>query len=88
MIWQFEVTDTFGGEPNYSWVKRAWTKRDLTEKQAVRLAKRWAEWRGLKCDRVTVDDGCELRPRGMARVVFITYEEAPQGQHVGMKGAF
>lgn len=79
MIWQFEVTDTFGGETNYSWVKRAWTKRDLTERQAVRLAKRWAEWSGLKCDRTTTDDGCELRPRGACMVMFVVSEPLESG---------
>jgi hypothetical protein len=51
--WSFEVTDTFGGEANYSWVRR-WTARgDLTVRGVVRALK--ADM-GLTGQRAEVDD--------------------------------
>lgn len=38
-IWSFELTDTFGGEANYAWVKRGAIKAS-TPSGAIRAAKR------------------------------------------------
>ena len=70
---KIEVTDTFGGESNYSWVRRyeLTTDRDRTRLQIVREAKRLAGWTGVRC--VTEDHGdlITLRPRGVCQVMFI-----------------
>lgn len=70
-----EVTDTFGHEPNYGWVRRATLEvMDLTSRYAcVRRAKAAVGWTGKRC--VTVDHGdmIELRPHGECLVCFITF---------------
>ena len=45
-----EITDTFGGEANYSWVVRGdiYTQKD-TINARVRAAKKFAGWQGIKC---------------------------------------
>ena len=39
-IYQIEVTDTFGGEPNYSWVKRYTVKASTMRGAISKLARR------------------------------------------------
>jgi hypothetical protein len=60
-LWEWEVTDTFGGQANYSWVNRG-TVKATTERGAIRAAKRAAGLYGrhrtteygdcLRCDMV------------------------------------
>ena len=74
MIFQFEYTDTFNGEANYSWVRR--TEIDLPETVSdltlsIR-AKRWAGLTGHSCRRVDVGEGFALYPSGVCTVLFIT----------------
>ena len=68
--YQVEVTDTFGGESNYSWVRRYefTAKSDLA---AVRKAKNLAGWRGIRCEREDYGDQIVLRPRGICQIMFI-----------------
>ena len=71
-----EYTDTFGGEANYSWVRRTDLPCDvdLYDKRAVvRWAKTWAGLTGVRCDRETYGDTLVLRPRGMCTVLFIVW---------------
>jgi len=56
-LWEWEVTDTFGGEANYSWVQRG-TVKAATESGAIRAAKRAA---GLYGRHRTTDFGDCLR---------------------------
>lgn len=65
-----EFTDTFGGESNYSWVRRhtITAKSDLA---AVRKAKDFAGWTGIRCEREDYGDQIVLRPRGICQVMFI-----------------
>ena len=71
---KIEVTDTFGGEANYSWVRRYEIKEKLTDKQIIRKSKELAEWTGLKCKKQDFGDMIELRPIGICQVMFITFE--------------
>jgi hypothetical protein len=75
-IAKIEVTDTFGGEANYSWVKRYEIK--LNEKYSdykiVREAKKLAGWTGLKCQREEFSDTIRLKPSKVCQVMFITFE--------------
>ncbi len=81
MTYQVEYTDTFGGEANYSWVKRSTvegpeydTKEPKGYQQTVmRRAKAKVGLTGVKG--VTVRQGCgfEFRPYGMATVLFVEW---------------
>jgi hypothetical protein len=73
-----EVTDTFGGVANYSWVRRyeiddrakGWTDLAL-----VREAKRQAGWSGVRCTVDRYGDTIEIRPVSqLPRVMFITFD--------------
>jgi hypothetical protein len=73
---KIEVTDTFGGESNYSWVRRYEinvTNKPLTDRQIIREAKSLAGWTGLKCKKVSYGDMIDLRPVGICQVMFITW---------------
>ncbi len=68
--WSFELTDTFAGEANYSWVKRG-TVKASTPSGAIRATKRAL---GITC-RHTVDkysDLLSLRFGQACVVLFIT----------------
>ena len=52
-MFHLEVTDTFGGEPNYCWVKRGHT-RAQSRRGVVRAIKALAGWHGWV--RVKVED--------------------------------
>lgn len=77
---EFEVTDTFGGEPNYAWVKRGTIEtkpgEDYSDKAAVRRVKKSIGWTG---ERTTTEsdggDGLIIRPRrkGIHQVCFVTF---------------
>lgn len=59
-----ELTDTFGGEANYSWVKRETYEFDKqpSRYKLIRLAKKFAGLTGMFCE---VEDYCDsytIRP--------------------------
>lgn len=70
-----EVTDTFGGEANYSWVKRKEIEvLDATSKYALaRRVKREIGWTGKKCLTTEYEDTIELRPYGECQVAFVSF---------------
>ena len=75
--YKIEYTDTFGGEANYTWVKRATV--DVADKTARReLMKAAKACVGLTGVRGTVQD-CgdmiEFRPYGSCTVMFVTYRD-------------
>lgn len=74
---QWEITDTFGGEANYSWVKRGVVSckqgEDYSNLAAVRRAKADAGWSGIKCKTADYGDMIELRPYGICQVMLITF---------------
>lgn len=86
--YSIEVTDTFSGEANYSWVKRgtatvaetndseSYKRRELRNRRAV--AKRVREIAGWPvCVRITIEDQGDtytIRPAGMCQVAFATCE--------------
>ena len=78
-----EHTDTFGGEANYSWVRRWHTSRDLTDLQLVRLAKRLTGLTGHPCRTENMGDCIALYPRGICHVVFIAHAPYECGEHFG-----
>lgn len=73
MKMDMELTDTFGGEANYSWVLRQTDEIDekLSDLAVVRRAKRWAGLTGCRCEVDNYDDAITIRPRGMCQVLFV-----------------
>lgn len=72
MKYKVEMTDTFGGEANYSWVKRAEFECD-DEKKLVHEAKATLEIVGLKCYKEVTGEMITLRPSGLNQIIFITW---------------
>jgi len=72
-----EHTDTFGGESNYSWVRRH--TLDLpdtaTDRTIVQKAKAWADLTGLRCRVEKFGDMIAIYPRGICHVIFVTFGE-------------
>lgn len=76
--YQVEVTDTFGGEANYSWVRRYVIEGSMdigtrADRKLVRDAKKAAGWTGLRCVTDYCGDQITLRPRKACWIMFITY---------------
>lgn len=73
----YEITDTFGGEANYSWVKRGKIEckpaEDYSDLAAVRRVKKAAGWENVNCKRESFGDMIVLRPYGQCVVMFITF---------------
>lgn len=72
MKYKVEMTDTFGGEANYSWVKRAEFECD-NDKKLVHEAKKALEIVGWKCYKEETGEMIILRPSRMNRIIFITW---------------
>ena len=73
-----ELTDTFGGQANYSWVHRH-TLDDtdrLTERALVRRAKALVGLNGVPGKGVWVGETYEFRPYGAAWVMFIYLDDS------------
>jgi len=74
---KFEHTDLFGGECNYSWVRRIEIEDNpkLSNLALVRKAKAWAGLTGLRCNVEKYGDMIRIdaTPSGLLHVVFITY---------------
>ena len=73
----YEITDTFGGEANYSWVKRGRLEckpgEDYSDLAAVRRVKKDAGWENLRCKREDYGDMIVLRPVGQCLIMFINF---------------
>ena len=77
MAWRCEYTDTFGGEANYSWVRRALIPHIEGEKkpQTMRRAKAALNLSGLRGRTSNWGDGFEFRPYGCCTVAFIQWDD-------------
>jgi hypothetical protein len=70
-----EYTDTFGGEANYSWVRRGSIADAKTDREAVRRAKAWAGLTGHPCRVERVGrDYIAVYPRRLETVLFVIWE--------------
>ena len=76
MKFNCEYTDTFGGEANYSWVRRASIELpdNATDRQIVRAGKAALGLTGVKCKKWDSGDFIELRPVGSCTVAFIIFD--------------
>jgi hypothetical protein len=72
----FEVTDTFGGEANYAWVKRGSVEFKLhpTQRQIVLALKKFAGLTGVRCRKDDYGDQIALHPVGICVVAFAIME--------------
>ena len=74
-----ELTDTFGGEPNYAWVRRGeiTLPEDATERQIVRAAKRAFGLTGLRARKESYGDliSLDFAPSGVCQILFITFSQ-------------
>lgn len=80
MAYRVEVTDTFGGEANYSWVRRYTVPTPDVEYRSpaynrtlVRRAKKAAGWTGLRCAVYSNGDHIEIRPIGSRAPCWIMF---------------
>ena len=73
MLCNVELTDTFGGEANYSWAQREQLElpADATDRQIVTAAKAALGLTGTRCRRFDFGEGFELRPCGSCTVAFV-----------------
>lgn len=62
-MYQYEITDTFGGEPNYAWVDRG-ELRAKTKLGVVRELKRLAGLTGKRCQVSDWGDEIHVLPIG------------------------
>lgn len=68
---QIELTDTFGGEANYSWVRRESFDCDgMTDRQIEHKARALVGLTGVRCDREDYGDMVAWRPRDACVVAF------------------
>ena len=82
MALAIEHTDTFGGEANYCWVRRAYLRNDkLTRRQIVRKVKQWAGLTGHKCRVDDLGGDLAIYPSGVCHVIFVSYAEPEQMAH-------
>lgn len=72
---QIEYTDTFGGEANYSWVRRATVpfRAAGSDREAMRLAKATMGLTGARGRTYKQADYMEFRPYRSATVLFVVY---------------
>lgn len=70
-----ELTDTFAGEANYAWVRRAsvTVPEGASDRAIVRAAKHALGLTGVACRTFHFGDMIELRPRGSNTVAFVTF---------------
>jgi hypothetical protein len=66
------ITDTFGGEPNYSWVNfhQVYVPND---RDPIRYIKKQIGWSGVKCDKQDFGSWVTLRPRGQCVAIIIDW---------------
>lgn len=72
-LWEAELTDTFGGEANYSWVTRETFElpADATARKIITAAKAALGLTGCRCRTFDYGEGFELRPSGSLTVAFV-----------------
>lgn len=74
--WTAELTDTYGGEANYSWVSRETFSlpAGAGDRTIIRAGKAAAGLTGIRCRTENYGDSFTLRPFGQFVVLFITPE--------------
>ena len=71
---QIELTDTFCGEANYSWVKRyEFDTTGLTDKQVVRKARKLVGLDGVRTTKSDFGDTIQWDIQGACVTAFLTF---------------
>ena len=74
---QYEITDTFGGEANYSWVKRGKIEgepsEDYSDLAAIRRVKKAIGWENVRCRKEYQGETIALYPYGSCTVCYIDF---------------
>lgn len=76
-MFQYEYTDTFGGEANYSWVNRGYIPTEgkaLTEAQIKRRAKKAVGLSGVRGRWEDFGDTFAFRPYGACVILFVSFD--------------
>jgi len=73
MTFEVELTDTFGGDANYAWVKRATFEAptDASDALLMRRAKALVGITGCRGVKSCYGDSIEFRPYGLLQVMFL-----------------
>ena len=84
MTYEAEYTDTFGGEANYSWVRRE--TFDVKEKnhsraQIMRAAKKAMDLTGVRGRTEVIEDTFAFYPSGSCTVMFVSWTEKQVGNN-------
>lgn len=74
MKYDYEFTDTFGGEANYCWVKRGTIEAD-SDLSAVRKAKAAVGITDWPCKRDHYGDQIVLKLYRSCTILFVTHKE-------------
>lgn len=76
MTVRFELTDTFAGEPNYSWVQRGRFEiaDNATQSQIMRKVKAELGLTNVRCYTENIGDTLTFKPSGACMVGFVTFE--------------
>lgn len=73
-MWNVEYTDTFGGEPNYCWVRRQEIENTEDTAKLKRLAKKSVGIAGLPGRWYDNGDYYEFRPYRMCTILILSYK--------------
>jgi len=74
ITFNIELTDTFQGESNYSWVKRDQLTTKDTKRAIIQKAKAWAGFTGIRCVVDDFGDTISIKPNGICQIAFITFD--------------
>jgi len=78
MFYDVQYTDTFGGEANYSWVRRAVVRCDSESQAAImRVAKAAVGLTGTRGVTLDAGDCIEFRPYRSCTVMFVSLHDCP-----------
>lgn len=74
IVWNVELTDTFGGEANYSWCRRQTIElpSDASDLAVMRAAKKAVGMNGVRGRTSDYGGSLEFRPFGACVVMFAT----------------
>ena len=70
-----EVTDTYGGEANYSWVNRksVWMEENASDLAIIRKVKNVLGLSGHRCRVTNFGDEFHIDPQGQCIRIFVTF---------------
>lgn len=74
--WSAELTDTFGGEANYSWVNRVTfnVPRGASRRTVVKHGKAALGLTNIRCQTDDCGTWITVKPYGMCQIAFLTFE--------------